>query len=431
VSDVTSPPKSKLPLLIIFVTVFIDLLGFGIVLPLLPRYAEFYLADKITLGLLISSFSAMQFLFAPLWGRLSDRIGRRPILMLGLLGSTASYGLFSYISGFPADAVFLGGNMLTWLFISRIGAGIAGATIPTAQAYIADITETKDRGKGMALIGLAFGIGFVFGPLLGAMFLSNDAGAPPDWRPGAVAACLSGVAFVFAVLKLPESLRRRAASETRESTGTSEPAEVSSGNGHQFHFFKGLRKVVNRPDILLTLVVMFLTVFAFAQFESTLSLLTKVLGQTDKTNYYAFAYLGFVLLICQGILVRRLMPKWGQYRLAAVGAILMAVGLPLIGYAGFAMSNTLLFVFMPLAVMGFAALTPSLNAILSLKTNESDQGEILGFGQSASALARIFGPLLGTYLFDISPALPYLASGGLMAVGLICVWMIVRTPKLQ
>lgn len=417
-SDANPTPTSKLPLLIIFITVFIDLLGFGVVLPLLPRYAKYYQANELVLGLLISSFSAMQFLFAPIWGRVSDRVGRRPVLLLGLLGSTGSYALFGYVSHFPAEASWLGLNMLGWLFVSRIGAGIAGATIPTAQAYIADCTGAKDRGKGMALIGLAFGIGFVFGPLLGSMFLSSDKSAPPDWRPGAVAAVLSGLAFLFALVRLPESLRKVGTTDGRE-------ASTPGSTG----FLASLAKVAARRDICLTLASLFLTVFAFSQFESTLSLLTQELGQSDKDNYFAFAYLGVILLVCQGLIVRRLMPKLGQYRLAVVGAVLMTIGLPLISLAARSMSNAELLAVMPFTVMGFAALTPSLNAILSLQTSEADQGEVLGIGQSASALARILGPLSGTYLFGLSPTFPYLAGGCLMGLGLICVWIIGRKPR--
>ena len=161
--------------MIVFLTVFIDLLGFGIVLPLLPRYAAWFNASKMQLGLLMASFSAMQFLFAPMWGGLSDRVGRRPILMLGLCGSAFSYGLFGFVSSQGRDFVWLGLGALPWLFITRIGAGISGATISTAQAVIADCTGAENRGKGMALIGAAFGIGFTFGPLIGAACVSEDA----------------------------------------------------------------------------------------------------------------------------------------------------------------------------------------------------------------------------------------------------------------
>ncbi len=400
---------SKLPLLIVFVTVFIDLLGFGIVLPLLPRYGEYYSATSWQLGLLTASFSAMQFLFAPLWGRVSDRVGRRPILLLGLLGSTCSYALFSYVSNFKQGDVWLGLDVLSWLFVSRIAAGIAGATIPTAQAYIADSTEQKDRGKGMALIGVAFGIGFVFGPLIGVFSLREN--GAPDWRPGAVAATLSGIAFLFALVRLPESLKPGA-----------QAAFIPKG-------FRGVSKVLARSDLLLLMVTMFLTTLAFGQLESTLSLLTKAIAMGEKSNYYVFAYLGMVLLISQGALVRRLLPKLGEYRMALIGAVLMTAGMPLVALAGWSKSTGELYLVIPLSVMGFAALNPSLQASLSLRTSDREQGEVLGFGQSASALARVLAPVSGNYLFGISHLYPYLAGGVLMAIGLICVVLTGRGAK--
>ena len=392
---------SKLPLLIIFVTVFIDLLGFGIVLPLLPRYGKYYLATSWQLGLLSASFSAMQFLFAPLWGRVSDRVGRRPILLLGLLGSTCSYALFSYVSNFKHGDVWLGLDVLSWLFVSRIAAGIAGATIPTAQAYIADSTEQKDRGKGMALIGVAFGIGFVFGPLIGVFSLRLD--GAPDWRPGAVAASLSGVAFLFALFKLPESLRSGA-----------QAAFKPKG-------FQGLSRILGRSDLLLLMFTMFLTTLAFGQLETTLSLLTDAIGMGGKSNYMVFAYLGMILLISQGVLVRRLISKLGEYRMALLGAVLMTAGLPLIALAGWSHSSGQLYLVIPLTVMGFAALNPSLQASLSLRVSDHEQGEVLGWGQSASAMARVLAPVSGNYLFGLSAMYPYLAGGVFMAIGLVCV----------
>ncbi len=163
-------------LLVIFLTVFVDLLGFGMVIPLLPIYAEQFTLDEsgLQLGLLMASFSAMQFLFAPMWGRLSDRIGRRPVLMIGLAGSVLFYALFGF-------ATVLGSIRL--LFVARIGAGIAGATISTAQAYIADTTSLQNRAKGMALIGAAFGLGFTFGPLFAYVALPRAARAIPGLGP--------------------------------------------------------------------------------------------------------------------------------------------------------------------------------------------------------------------------------------------------------
>ena len=327
-------------LLVIFVTVFIDLLGFGIVLPLLPRYGEAFQADHFQLGLLMSSFSAMQFLFAPVWGRVSDRVGRRPILMLGLAGSTGSYALFGYASSLTDGATLLGLSALPWLFITRIGAGIAGATIPTAQAYIADITGRKERAKGMALIGAAFGIGFTFGPLLGAAFVSGEPGAPPSSAPGYVAAVLSGVALLMAVFVLPESLRP-------DST----PA------GAHWLDMDSLKRATGRPVALMILLTIFLTTFAFAQFESTLSLLTKALGMAQRDNFLIFAYIGLVLTISQGVLVRRLVPRLGEYRMSLVGVVLMTLGLALIGLAGLQGSSGLLLAVLPVSVVGHYAVT--------------------------------------------------------------------------
>ncbi|MFQ5732727.1 MAG: MFS transporter [Planctomycetaceae bacterium] len=393
------------PLLIIFITVFIDLLGFGIVLPLLPRYGKAFQADDLTLGLLMASFSAMQFVFAPIWGRVSDRVGRRPILILGLAGSTAFYALFGFATSLGADATWLGLGAVPWLFISRMGAGIAGATIPTAQAYIADVTGERERGKGMALIGAAFGIGFTFGPLIGAAFVSDKVGAPPSEYPGYVAAVLSGIAMLCAIFVLPESLRkeRSAASES-----------------HWFALGR-LRKAVGVRGVGLILLTMFLTTFAFGQLESTLSLLTKEVGMDQRNNFYVFSYIGFILMISQGILVRRLLPRFGEFNMGLTGTLLMAAGMLLVARAGETSSQEWLFVVLPVSVLGFSALSPSLQALLSLRTAESEQGGILGVGQSISALARIVGPAVGIPLFGLGISVPYWTGAGLMGFGVLLV----------
>src|SRR5262245_17778801 len=192
-AEPTGPPPSRGSLLVIFLTVFIDLLGFGMVLPLLPIYAKTFGVDRhgVELGLLMASFSAMTFLFAPLWGRLSDRVGRRPVIIAGLAASAVFYALFGV-------AASIGGQTgLVWLFVARIGAGIAAGTIPTAQAYIADVTTVATRAKGMALIGAAFGLGFTFGPLIGfaaLWFSESEAQVATSPWPGYAAAILSGLA---------------------------------------------------------------------------------------------------------------------------------------------------------------------------------------------------------------------------------------------
>ncbi len=396
---------SRKPLLIIFITVFIDLLGFAIVLPLLPRYGRHFEATKPVLGLLMASFSAMQFLFAPLWGRLSDRIGRRPVLIVGLAGSTIFYTLFALVTQYGNAGPIFGLSPLIWLFITRSGAGIAGATIPTAQAYIADSTDEKSRGKGMAIIGAAFGIGFTFGPLLGAWFVSNDEGVPSP-APGYVAAALSALATLAAIVLLPESLKSDAASR---------PARKWFDAG-------AFSKAMSRPHVGLLLATIFLTTFAFAQFETTLSLLTKELGVGDRANFYVFAYIGLILTLAQGILVRRLLPKLGEFRMALIGTFLMMTGLGLIGVAATNGGMSLLWYVLPVCVVGFSCTTPSLNSLLSLNTRDDQQGEVLGVGQSVSSLARILGPIAGLSLLEYGRSLPYWMATGLMAVGLLMVF---------
>ena len=399
------------PLLIIFFTVFIDLLGFGIVLPLLPRYGLHFEADNWTLGFLMASFSAMQFLFAPLWGRWSDRVGRRPVLLIGLFGSTFFYFLFALITQRGNLGPIFGLSPVVWLFVTRIGAGIAGATIPTAQAYIADVTDAKSRGKGMALIGAAFGIGFTFGPLIGAAFVGSADSDIPSAAPGYVAAVLSGIAFVWALLMLPESLKPGATTVRR--------SWLDLGS---------LRTAVGLPYVGWVLASIFLTTFAFAQFETTLSLLTKNRGMSDRGNFLVFAYIGFILTLAQGMLVRRLLPKLGEYRMSLIGVALMAIGLLGIGLATLPqdkqLSLGLLFVVLPVCVVGYSATTPSLQSLLSLNSHSDEQGGILGVGQSMSSLARILGPIIGLGLQKVAIATPYWFGAGLMAAAVLLILML-------
>lgn len=394
---------SRSPLMIIFLVVFIDLLGFGIVLPLLPRYGEHFAASKWTLGALMASFSAMQFLFAPLWGRLSDRIGRRPVLLIGLAGSAVFYFLFARITHVGNNGPIYGMSPLFWLFVTRTGAGIAGATIPTAQAYIADSTEKANRGKGMAIIGAAFGIGFTFGPLLGAasLLFATEGSGPSAW-PGYLAAILSATAFGFAMAMLPESLK--------ESASPSQRGPIFDSGA--------FRNALVRPHIGAILAAVFLTTFAFAQFETTLSLLTKRLGQSDGLNFLTFAYIGLILTVAQGGLVRKLIPRWGEFWMGLAGVALMSAGLLLLGWTSQQNSMALVYVVLPIAVVGYSATTPSLQALLSLCAGDDEQGGILGVGQSMSALARILGPLIALPMQGIDLALPYWVGAGLMAVSL-------------
>ena len=391
-------------LFVIFLTVFIDLLGFGIVLPLLPIYAEQF-ADQFTpvqmgwmIGLLMSSFSAMQFLFAPLWGRLSDRIGRRPVLMIGLAGSVVFYGLFGVASTLES---------LTLLFVARIGAGIAGATIPTAQAYIADTTSLEGRTKGMALIGAAFGIGFTFGPLFGYLAVPSE-GSAPGPGPGYAAAALSAGALLLAWFKLPESLDPRQRSESRHAPG-----------------FGSLGDALRTPSVGLLLLASFVCVFSFANFESTLS---RILFNEEGMFHYSFrqvcltfAYIGLMLTLVQGGIVRRLSGRVPDTALSTTGAVVLMCGLALLAQVTSQGSLAFLLVALGVSVTGFALMTPALNALISRRSDPAKQGGILGVAQSVSALARIVGPVAGNRLFENRPSAPLWLAVGMMGLGIVLV----------
>jgi DHA1 family tetracycline resistance protein-like MFS transporter len=429
--EVTSNRKA---MFIVFLVVFIDLLGFGIVLPLLPLYAVFLLTpifpdqpDRVgaVLAVLMSSFSLMQFIFAPIWGRISDRIGRRPILLLGLGGSVVFYSLFAYAShlGFASEDHRV--LALVLILFARIGAGIAGATISTAQAVIADSTSLQNRSRGMALIGAAFGIGFTFGPLLcfASFFIESKA------APGMAAAALSLLALILAVVLLPETLR-------------------AGASGARRHWLKlgALIEALRMPDIGALIVTFFLATVAFGSLESTLALMNQYFftggGEVKKLTEMSpeqiddifkkssliFAYVGLTLMLIQGLIYRRLVTRVGEVPFMRIGTALMLVGLcgviaAVLGVAHGWLSGleTIIpasLVILAVLVGGFALMTPSAQALISRRADPARQGEILGANQSASALARIVGPAIGSALFFVerSHVLPYVVGACLMVV---------------
>lgn len=370
------------PLVIIFLTVFIDLLGFGIIIPLLPFYAESFGASAFTIGLLGSVFSLMQFLVAPLCGRWSDRIGRRPIIVGGLLASAVAYVALAL-----ADSLAL-------IFLARIVGGIAGGNIPTAQAYIADITTHENRAKGMGLVGAAFGLGFIIGPALGGV-LTRFGTATPMW----CAAGLCFANFLAAVFLLPESRH-------------GDPDRVSLGRLDLMH------RAREHAGLMPLLVVFFLVSTAFSGFEATFALFTERRFDFNAERIgYVFAFIGLVLAIVNGVLVGRVVRRVGERRLIPFAIALISISLLLVP---FAYTVPVLFAVCGILAVGMGFNNPSLTSAVSRLSDPADQGGMLGLAQSLAALGRIVGPAWGGYLFDrMGTTTPYFSAAAVMTLALL------------
>jgi multidrug resistance protein len=385
------------PLIIVFVTVFIDLLGFGIIIPLLPFYAETFGATAFTVGLLATSFSLMQFIFAPIWGRLSDRVGRRPIILLGLFGSCLSYLGFGLAS------------TLTALFAARIFAGIAGANIPTAQAVVADLTTPENRAKGMGIIGAAFGLGFIFGPAIGG-FLSRYGYSVPAF----FASALSLANFAAAWFLLPETLKP-------EHRAVERVGRIDA-----------LRAALARPHLPLLLAVGFLVVAAFSAFESTFALFAEhAFGFGASTIGYVFAFVGVILVIVQGALVGRVVKRLGEHHVVPASLAIVAVGLLMIPAT---QSVAALLVANGVMAVGMGFNNPSLMSLISRYSAAEDQGGVLGLTQSLNSLARIIGPMWGGFAYDrLGIGMPYISGAVVMAVAaalsIHALWRSQMTPE--
>ena len=379
--------------LVIFLTVCMDLIGFGIVLPLLPQYADQFGAPGWQIGAIIASYSVMQFFFVPWLGRLSDRVGRRPVILVSTAGSTFSYVLFAAASSWE------GSPGLWMLLVSRVFAGIAGANLSVASAYIADVTEAENRSKGLALIGVAFGVGFMLGPAIGAIS-AKFFGLP---GPGWVAAAICGGNFLLACVILPES---------RKSSSEPVPDRPK---------FKQWEHTLRQPKLGLLIGIFFLATFCFAGFESTLPLLLKEPPfEYDKTRVgYVFAWCGLIAFLAQG-LVGRLVKRFGEPFLISAGLLGVAASLFLVPFVkgDYAM----------LAVLGLFALFSGLNraptmGMISLNAPANEQGNTFGVAQSAGTLARIFGPLTAATLHDLRPQMPYLLGAGIAAMAAVFAWL--------
>jgi multidrug resistance protein len=365
------------PLVIIFVTIFIDLLGFGIIIPLLPFYAESFGATALMVGLLGTSYSLMQFVFSPIWGRWSDHIGRKPIILLGLLGSCVSYLTLALAATLPV------------VFLARILGGIAGANIPTAQAYVADVTTAENRARGMGMMGAAFGLGFIFGPAIGGA-LSGFGPSVPMWFASAL--CLLN--FAAAWWLLPES-------------------RVIEKKGATLGRLDLFRRALEHPQLTLLLALYFMVTMAFSGFEATFALFSeRRFGFTASSIGFVFTFIGTVLALVQGVIVGKVVKRVGEPRLIPAAIFLIAVS---IGLVPFSYSVPVLLLAVGVLAVGMGFNSPAMSSMVSRLSDPNDQGGMLGLASSLASLGRVVGPAWGGFLFDhFGMAVPYLCAAGMM-----------------
>jgi MFS family permease len=380
----------------IFLIVFLDILGFSMVLPFLAEEARSTFHTTEFVGTLLGSvYSLMQFLFVPVWGRLSDRIGRRPVLLWSVAATCIGW------IGLAGGLVYT--SSVTWLFLARIFSGIATANLGTASAYIADVTKPEDRSRGMGLIGMAFGLGFTVGPAIGGL-LSN---IPINGREGAVpcfiAASLSFLNFAWAKRSLKESLPIDRRSTHRRSLS---PLNVAAA-----------REAFALPGVARVIAVNFVLILSFTVLDQTLRFFNADLfGITRRGTGLVLTFVGVVAAIVQGALIRPLSRRYTQAALIRAGTVIQAVA-----FAGIAISPSLglpaLVAACGLLALGNGLTQPSIAGYVSTRADPRAQGATLGTNQAAASLARVFGPALGGWMYGaLGPRIPYFASAMGMAL---------------
>ena len=386
--------KNKSTLVVIFLTVFIDLLGFGLIIPLLPTFSiEVLHLNEFYIGLLVGIFSLMQFLFTPVWGSLSDRYGRKPIIVMSLIGSVVSNLLLAFVfSEIILSAV---------LFITaRAFAGIFAANISAAQAVISDITSPEDRTKGIGLISAAFGLGFVFGPAIGGVLSQNFGYSFPVY----ISAALSLVAVLLAVFVLKETLPKEIQLRNRNKKSSTNPLNI-----------KLFIKTLKDQSIGKYIIIFFVAVFSFSNIFGTIQLFAE---RKDGLNLnqaeigYVFSFMGLVGAVVQIFLIKIFKQKFGEVNSLVLGCFLAIFGLGMIGF-----SESVPFL---LITLGILALGNGMNStiaisLLSQNVNQEEQGTVLGINQSLGSLARFLGPVWGGFVYQfLGYKYPFITGGVFM-----------------
>ncbi len=384
--------RSTLP--IVFLIVFVDLLGFGIIIPVLPFYAKHFGHGPTSYGLLLGGYSLMQFLFNPLWGRLSDRIGRRPVVLISVAGSIVGFTLFGMAGSFAM------------LAFARLLAGIMNSNVAAAQSMVADVTPEGGRAKALGLVGAAFGMGFVLGPAIGGVMSRFGYSAPAY-----LAAGLAAMNFVLALRLLPETnpAHRR----------TSGPALT----------FARWKDTVARPDVGNLVLIFFVSTFAYSIITTALPYILLEnfhvsLEKAGEKTGYLFFFVGVVITITQGGLIRPLLKVLPEGWLVVSGCFLMFVALVMLPYS---LTLALLLVALALLALGNGLSQPSLNSLLSRRTSSADQGLVLGSAQSMNSLGRFLGPIWGGFMYDQWGAHATFLSGG----AFMCVAFLISLSALR
>jgi MFS family permease len=405
---------NKKALFVLFLAVFIDIMGFGIIIPILPFWVKNVIkSSEFTYGLLISSFSVFQFIFAPIWGRLSDRRGRRPIILSGLTISIIGFGILTITAIFYIESLFM-------VFLSRIVSGIGtAATLPTSQAYISDTTTGEDRAKGFGLLGAAFGLGFAFGPALGSLFTilaeiivpSIDKGY---WGPALFSTILALVNLLAAINNIPETHTPK---KSQIITTIIKPNETES-----------TLVILRRTGMFSTILILFITFaivsLAFSGMEVTIALFGEArFGLDEITTGLVLLVVGIVAIITQGGFIRPLSNRFAPSYLIALGLfflLLSFLGLTTV----FDLPSMILWI-IPLA-FGSSVAQPTIGSQLSKSVPKEIQGTILGLNQGIGSLTRIFGPLLGTFLLEINVTYPYYFGSLLLLIAFLLTLLLIQ-----